>query len=43
MQAGAGIVADSVSDSEWQETETKARAVMRAAEQVQDGLDGDTY
>lgn len=43
VQAGAGIVADSVSDSEWQETENKARAVMRAAEQVQDGLDGDTY
>ena len=41
VQAGAGIVADSVPESEWQETENKARAVMRAAEQVQDGLDGD--
>ncbi len=43
VQAGAGIVADSVPESEWQETENKARAVMRAAEQVQDGLDVDTY
>ncbi len=41
VQAGAGIVADSVPESEWQETENKARAVMRAAEQVQDGLDGE--
>lgn len=38
-QAAAGIVADSVPESEWQETENKARAVLRAAEQVQDGLD----
>lgn len=40
-QAGAGIVADSIPESEWQETENKARAIMRAAEQVQDGLDGE--
>ena len=39
MQAGAGIVADSVPQSEWQETLNKARAVLRAAEQVQHGLD----
>ena len=39
VQAGAGVVADSVPRSEWQETENKARAVIRAAEQVQDGLD----
>jgi len=39
MQAGAGIVADSVPQSEWQETLNKARAVLRAAEQVQKGLD----
>lgn len=39
MQAGAGIVADSVPQSEWQETLNKARAVLRAAEQVQRGLD----
>jgi anthranilate synthase component 1 len=38
-QAGAGIVADSVAESEWLETENKAAAVMRAAEQVQEGLD----
>ena len=39
VQAAAGIVADSVPESEWQETENKARAVLRAAEQVQEGLD----
>lgn len=38
-QAGAGIVADSVPDSEWIETQNKARAVLRAAEMVQAGLD----
>ena len=38
-QAGAGIVADSVPESEYQETEVKARAVLRAAEMVQAGLD----
>lgn len=40
-QAAAGVVADSVPEMEWQETENKARAVLRAAEQVQDGLDGE--
>ena len=39
VQAAAGIVHDSVPEMEWQETENKARAVLRAAEQVQDGLD----
>jgi len=39
VQAAAGIVADSVPESEWQETENKARALLRAAQQVQDGLD----
>jgi anthranilate synthase component 1 len=38
-QAGAGIVADSVPDSEWMETMNKARAVLRAAEMVMAGLD----
>src|SRR5699024_3440459 len=38
-QAGAGIVADSNPEKEWQETEDKARAIIRAAEQVQFGLD----
>ncbi|MCB5185996.1 anthranilate synthase component I [Methylobacillus gramineus] len=38
-QAGAGIVADSVPENEWIETQNKARAVLRAAEMVQSGLD----
>jgi anthranilate synthase component 1 len=38
-QAGAGIVADSVPESEWMETLNKARAVLRAAEMVLAGLD----
>ena len=38
-QASAGIVADSNIEAEWQETEAKARAMLRAAEQVQFGLD----
>jgi anthranilate synthase component 1 len=37
VQAGAGIVADSVPQSEWQETENKARAVLRAAELAEHG------
>ena len=41
VQAGAGIVADSVADSEWMETQNKARAVLRAAELVLAGLDTD--
>jgi anthranilate synthase component 1 len=39
VQAGAGIVADSIPDSEWMETQNKARAVLRAAEMVLAGLD----
>lgn len=35
VQAGAGIVADSVPDNEWEETRNKARAVVRAAELTQ--------
>lgn len=38
-QAGAGIVADSVPQNEWVETQNKARAVLRAAEMVLAGLD----
>jgi anthranilate synthase component 1 len=38
-QAAAGIVADSIPEMEWRETEAKARAVLRAAEQVEDGFD----
>ncbi|MDO9012929.1 MAG: anthranilate synthase component I [Gallionella sp.] len=43
VQAGAGIVADSVADSEWLETQNKARAVLRAAEMALDGLDADLH
>ncbi|MHB1116702.1 anthranilate synthase component I [Sideroxydans sp.] len=43
VQAGAGIVADSVADSEWMETQNKARAVLRAAEMVLDGLDAQSH
>jgi anthranilate synthase component 1 len=42
VQAGAGIVHDSVPETEWQETLNKARAVLRAAELVQLGLDADS-
>ena len=38
VQAGAGIVADSNPDAEWQETQNKARAVIRAAELAESGL-----
>ena len=41
VQAGAGIVHDSVPQTEWQETLNKARAVLRAAELVQLGLDAE--
>jgi len=39
VQVGAGIVHDSVPEAEWQETQNKARALLRAAELVQLGLD----
>jgi len=39
VQAGAGIVADSDPQTEWQETQNKARAVLRAAEIAETGLD----
>lgn len=39
VQAGGGLVADSVPASEWIETQNKARAVLRAAEMVLAGLD----
>jgi anthranilate synthase component I len=38
VQAAAGIVADSVAELEWQETEAKARALLRAAELVEEGF-----
>jgi anthranilate synthase component I len=40
VQAAAGIVYDSVPLAEYQETEVKARAVIRAAELVEAGLAG---
>jgi anthranilate synthase component 1 len=40
-QTGAGIVHDSVPGSEWQETLNKARAILKAAELVQRGLDAE--
>ncbi|TCS72635.1 anthranilate synthase component I [Sulfuritortus calidifontis] len=41
VQAGAGIVADSVPDNEWTETRNKARAVLRAAELALAGIEGE--
>jgi anthranilate synthase component 1 len=38
VQAGAGIVADSVPRNEWIETQNKARALLRAAEIAEAGL-----
>jgi len=37
VQAGAGIVADSIPHNEWVETQNKAKAVLHAAEIVQSG------
>ncbi len=39
VQAGAGIVADSVPSSEWQETQNKARAIVKAVQLARYGLD----
>ena len=39
VQAGGGIVADSQPAAEWQETQSKARALLRAAEMAESGLD----
>jgi len=38
VQASAGVVADSAPEMEWRETEHKARALLRAAELVEEGL-----
>jgi anthranilate synthase component 1 len=38
VQAAAGVVADSVPELEWKETEHKARALIRAAELVEEGF-----
>jgi anthranilate synthase component 1 len=39
VQAAAGIVADSIPEQEWLETRNKARALLAAAERVNEGLD----
>ena len=39
VQAGAGIVADSQPEAEYQETLNKARGVMKAIEKAAEGLD----
>ncbi|MFA5082260.1 MAG: anthranilate synthase component I [Hydrogenophilaceae bacterium] len=41
VQSGGGLVADSVPESEWQETQNKARAVLRAAELALAGFGGE--
>jgi len=38
VQAAAGVVADSIPEMEWKETEHKARALIRAAELVEEGF-----
>ncbi|MBF0115928.1 MAG: anthranilate synthase component I [Magnetococcales bacterium] len=39
VQTGAGIVADSLPEREYEETREKARAIFRAVERVQQGLE----
>jgi anthranilate synthase component 1 len=39
VQAGAGIVADSVPENEYQETLNKARGMLKALEMAEDGLE----
>ena len=39
VQAAAGVVADSIPEMEWRETEHKARALIRASELVEEGLE----
>lgn len=41
IQAGAGIVYDSVPRNEWDETMNKGRAIFRAVAMVEAGLDGE--
>ncbi|MBF0470901.1 MAG: anthranilate synthase component I, partial [Gammaproteobacteria bacterium] len=40
MQAGAGIVYDSLPEKEWEETMNKRRAIFRAVTMAEQGLDG---
>jgi anthranilate synthase component 1 len=39
VQAGAGIVADSVPETEWRECRSKAEAVIRAIEHAQTDME----
>lgn len=39
IQAGAGIVADSIPEREWEETMDKGRAMFRAVALAEAGLD----
>jgi anthranilate synthase component 1 len=39
VQAGGGVVADSQPEAEWLETQNKAKALLRAAEMAESGLD----
>ena len=39
VQAGGGVVADSVPGDEWQESVNKASAVFQAVELAEEGLD----
>ena len=40
IQAGCGIVADSVPENEWEETLNKGRAIFRAVSLAERGLNG---
>ena len=39
VQAGAGIVADSQPDKEWEETQHKAQAIVKAVQLAEKNLD----
>ena len=41
IQAGAGIVYDSVPRNEWYETMNKGRAIFRAVSMAEAGLEGE--
>ncbi len=43
IQAGAGIVYDSIPRNEWDETMNKGRAIFRAVAMAEAGLDGETH
>ncbi|MBK1643043.1 anthranilate synthase component I, partial [Chromatium okenii] len=38
VQAGGGVVIDSLAELEWKETLNKGRALMRAVEMAEEGL-----